>query len=67
MTCPVKIARDLSALRAARTTFPQLVPMATVEQVLGLYRDRYFDLSVQYFHEKLRTQHGIELSYTWVK
>ena len=23
--------------------------MATVEQVSGLYRDRYFDLSVQYF------------------
>src|SRR5271166_4444621 len=46
---------------------PKRVPLATVEQVLGLYRDRYFDLNVQHFHEKLREQHQIELSYTWVK
>ena len=46
---------------------PKRVPLATVEQVLGLYRDRYFDLNVQHFHEKLGEQHGIQLSYTWVK
>jgi transposase len=46
---------------------PKRVPLATVEQVLGLYRDRYFDLNVQHFHEKLRAEHQIELSYTWVK
>jgi hypothetical protein len=46
---------------------PKRVPLATVEQVLGLYRDRYFDANVQYFHEKLDAQHGIHLSYTWVK
>ena len=33
---------------------PKRVPLAVVEQVLGLYRDRYFDLNVQHFHEKLR-------------
>src|SRR5664279_3696758 len=43
------------------------VSLATVEQVLGLYRDRYFDLNVQHFHEKLRAEHQIGLSYTWVK
>jgi transposase len=43
------------------------VAVAIVEQVLGLYRDQYFDLNVRHFHEKLREQHGIELSYTWVK
>ena len=43
------------------------VPLATVEQVLALYRDRYFDFNVRHFHEKLREEHGIELSYTWVK
>ena len=32
---------------------PKRVPLATVEQVLGLYRDRYFDLNVRHFHEKL--------------
>ena len=46
---------------------PKRVPLAMVEQVLGLYRDRYFDLNVRHFHEKLRQQHGIDLSYTWVK
>src|SRR2546427_4340569 len=43
------------------------VPMATVEKVLALYREKYFDLNVQHFHEKLQAEHGIELSYTWVK
>ncbi len=46
---------------------PKRVPLATVEQVLGLYRDRYFDLNVRHFHEKLGTEHQIGLSYTWVK
>ncbi len=43
------------------------VPLATVEKVFALYREKYFDLNVQHFHEKLRAEHGIELSYTWVK
>jgi transposase len=43
------------------------VPMATVEKMLALYREKYFDLNVQHFHEKLQAEHGIELSYTWVK
>jgi transposase len=46
---------------------PKRVPVAQVEQVLGLYRDRYFDLNVRHFHEKLHSDHEIELSYTWVK
>ena len=46
---------------------PKRVPLATVEQVLGLYRGRYFDLNVQHVHEKLGEQHGMQLSYTWVK
>jgi hypothetical protein len=46
---------------------PKRVPYATVEQVLALYREKYFDLNVRHFHEKLREQHQIGLSYTWVK
>lgn len=46
---------------------PKRVPMATVEKVLHLYREQYFDLNVRHFHEKLREEHGIELSYSWVK
>ena len=43
------------------------VPLALAEQVLGLYREKYYDLNVRHFHEKLGEQHGITLSYTWVK
>ena len=43
------------------------VPMAMVEKVFALYREKYFDLNVQHFHEKLQAEHGIGLSYTWVK
>ena len=43
------------------------VPLAQAEQVLGLYREKYFDLNVRHFHEKLGAEHGIHLSYTWVK
>lgn len=43
------------------------VAMATVEKVFALYREKYFDLNVQHFHEKLQAEHGMELSYTWVK
>src|SRR5215469_329682 len=46
---------------------PKRVPFAQVEKVLGLYREKYFDFNVRHFHEKLREQHAIELSYTWVK
>ena len=43
------------------------VPKAKAEEVLTLYRDKYFDLNVRHFHEKLREEHQIGLSYTWVK
>jgi transposase len=45
----------------------QRIPMETVERVLGLYQERYFDLSVLHFHEKLRQEHDLKLSYSWVK
>ena len=46
---------------------PKRVPLAMVEEVLGLYREKYFDLNVRHFHEKLQAEHQIDLSYTWVK
>jgi transposase len=42
-------------------------PMETAEEVLRLYREVYFDLNIRHFHEKLRDEHKIELSYTWVQ
>jgi transposase len=46
---------------------PKRVPLQTAEEVLQLYREKYFDFNVRHFHEKLAEQHGIDLSYTWVK
>ena len=43
------------------------VPLATAEEVLRLFPETYHDLSIRHFHEKLREEHGIELSYTWVQ
>ena len=43
------------------------VPLELAERVLALYREKYFDFNVRHFHEKLREQHGMALSYTWVK
>jgi hypothetical protein len=41
--------------------------VVTVEEVLRLYQEKYFDLNVRHFHEKLVEAHGVRLSYTWVK
>ena len=46
---------------------PKRVPLAEVDAVLKLYREKYFDLNVKHFVEKLGKEHQIFLSYTWVK
>jgi len=46
---------------------PRRVPSAVLEEVLRLYRERYFDLNVRHFHEKLTGEHGFAVSYTWTK
>ena len=53
--------------RRMRRPSPRKVPVAEVEKVLRLYREQYFDLNVKHFVEKLHEEHGIGLSYTWVK
>jgi transposase len=46
---------------------PKRIPVDRLEQVLQLYREQYYDFNVRHFHEKLVEEHGIQLSYTWVK
>jgi transposase len=46
---------------------PKKVRVEVVEKVLGLYRETYFDLNVRHFHEKLKEEHQVEISYSWVK
>jgi transposase len=53
--------------RRRGTPSPKRVPLETVETVLRLYQEQYFDFNVRHFHEKLGAEHDIKLSYTWVK
>lgn len=46
---------------------PKRIPVEVVDQVLALYREKYFDFNVRHYHEKLTQEHEIDVSYTWVK
>jgi transposase len=46
---------------------PQRIPLATMEEVLRLYREQYYDLNMRHFHEKLCSGHDIQVSYTSVQ
>jgi transposase len=46
---------------------PRRVPLAVAERIFALYREKYFDFSVRHFHEKLWSEHGLLVSYSWVK
>jgi transposase len=53
--------------RRSRRPSAKRIDVAIVEKVLRLYREKYFDLNVKHFVEKLHGQEQISLSYTWVK
>lgn len=53
--------------RRKRRPSPKRVPMKTAEKVLRLYREEHAGWNVRHFHEKLGEEHGIKLSYQWVK
>src|SRR5438552_6222140 len=43
------------------------VPMVQLESVLHLYRERYVGFNGRHFHEIARREHGLTLSYSYVK
>lgn len=43
------------------------VPIADVERVVRLYRERYQGFNVRHFHEIVRREQGVTLSYSYVK
>jgi len=55
----------LADRRKGKASFRR-VPLKTVEEVLRLYQEKYYDLNVRHFVEKLGEEQGIEVSYTWV-
>jgi transposase len=50
-----------------RTPSPHKVPVAELERILQLYRERYRGFNVRHFHQIARREHGVRLSYSWVK
>src|SRR4051812_14762251 len=56
----------LADRRKGKVSFRR-VALKTCEEVLRLYREKYFDFSIRHFHEKLQSEHNLELSYTWVQ
>src|SRR5579862_4703643 len=53
--------------RRTRRPSAKRIEVGEVEKVLRLYREKYFDLNVKHFVEKLHGEEHIALSYTWVK
>ena len=53
--------------RRSRRPSAKRIDVAIVEKMLKLYREKYFDLNVKHFVEKLHSEESISLSYTWVK
>lgn len=46
---------------------PRLAPFAEVERILRLYRERYAGFNVRHFHQLVRRDHEVTLSYSFVK
>jgi len=53
--------------RRCQRPSPKRVPVETVQDVLRLYREEYKGFNISHFHDKLIEDHGITLSYEWVK
>ena len=53
--------------RRRGTPSPKRVPLEIVEMALRLYQEQYFYFNVRHFQAKLAAEHGITLSYRWVK
>ncbi len=52
--------------RRARPS-PRRAPVKEVERILRLYRDKYDGFNARHFHEVATRDHGVMLSYTFVK
>jgi len=46
---------------------PKRAPVAEVQRLLALYRDRYQGFNVRHFHQLARRQHGVRFCYAFVK
>jgi transposase len=53
--------------RRRRLPSPRRAPVAEVQRILQLFRDRYGQFNVRHFHEIAQREHGVTQSYSFVK
>src|SRR5437667_9236050 len=53
--------------RRRRTPSPKRAPVAEVQRLLALYRERYQGFNVRHFHQIARRQHQVGFCYAFVK
>jgi len=53
--------------RRRRRPSPRRVPFAEVQRLVRLYRDKYRGFNGRHFYQIARREHGVTLSYTFVK
>ena len=53
--------------RRQQTPSPKRAPVAEVQRVLALYRDRYQGFNVRHFHQLARREHGVRFCDAFVK
>jgi len=53
--------------RRRQTPSPKRAPVAEVQRLLALYRERYLGFNVRHFHQFARRQHGVRFCYAFVK
>jgi transposase len=53
--------------RRRRRPSPKRMALATVQRILRLYQEQYQGFNVAHFCDQLREQHGLSVSYQWVK
>jgi transposase len=58
--------QGLVDMRCGRPS-PRKTPVAEIERILALYRDRYRGFNARHFSSLVRREHGVRLSYSCVK
>jgi transposase len=53
--------------RRRRRPSPKRAPIAEIQRVLALYRERYQGFNVRHFHQLARREHGVRFCYAFVK
>jgi len=53
--------------RRRQVPSPRRVPGTEIERILALYRERYSGFNVRHFHQRVKRDHGVLQSYSFVK